>query len=101
MTLQRTPKYRENKLFYLDRTPEQNELKNKIYWLLERLEAKKGIRRRIALEQYYFCEKPNKEIGKILHLSRSRIFQMNKQSLQYLAYLARGSKLKDYFLEGI
>ncbi|MDD5192383.1 MAG: sigma factor-like helix-turn-helix DNA-binding protein [Candidatus Nanoarchaeia archaeon] len=81
---------------YFDETAEQNDMKDYLYGLLKKLEARKGIRYRIAVEQCYLQQRTFKDIGEILGISGWRASCINKKALRYLNRLIRENYLKSY-----
>ena len=67
-----------------------------VYGLLEKLEAKKGIKYRIAVEQIYLQNRTLDDTAKMLYVCRETIRQMNDKSLKYIKFLSRNDCLEDY-----
>ena len=68
-----SPKYCEDNLTVIDNSVEQDELKERLYDMLESLEEKKGKRWRIVVEQAYLQGKTLDEIGEMFGTTKQTI----------------------------
>lgn len=94
-----SPRYFANNSGCLDRNVEKNDIKEKICEFLKILEAKKGMKYRIALEQIYLQGRTLKAVGKMLHFSNSRIGQLNQISFRLIRQWSKINHLERYVIQ--